>query len=166
VTPESRELIDILEQEYRLYEALLGCLRREKAVMLGSRTRQLTLLAEEKQAMTAQLATLEAQRQMVLGRIAAGLKLPLQQVSLRIVARHEEASTAGRILNVRDALIEVTRAVKLANEESRCLVQHCLGLVQGSLSFLGQLISPPPVYGSSGGIVANAQNGHVLSGQY
>jgi flagellar biosynthesis/type III secretory pathway chaperone len=166
VTPESRELIDILEQEHRLYEQLLDRLQREKAVMLGSQTRQLTRLTEQKQALTVRLAKLEAQRRQVLHRIAAGLKLPVQQVSLRTVARHADAPAAERILKVRDALIDVTRAVKLANEEARFLVQHCLGLVQGSLSFLRQLISPPPVYGSSGGIVANAQNGHLLSGQY
>jgi hypothetical protein len=83
-----------------------------------------------------------------------------------MIARHADSLTAERIVQVRQALIDVTRAVREANEESRCLVQHCLGLVQGSLSFLRQLISPPPVYGASGGIVANAQNGHFMSGQY
>jgi flagellar biosynthesis/type III secretory pathway chaperone len=166
VNPESKELIDILEREHRLYERLLDRLQREKAVMLGSRTRQLVGLTEEKQVLTARLAKLETKRQLLLGRIAAGLNLPVQQVTLQMVARQADASAAARILKVREALIDVTRQVKLANDEIRHLVQHCLGLVQGSLSFLRQLISPPPVYGSSGGIVANAQNGHLLSGQY
>jgi flagellar biosynthesis/type III secretory pathway chaperone len=160
------ELIDILEQEHRLYESLLDRLQREKAVMLGSRARQLTRLTEEKQALSARLAKLEAQRQLVLHRIAGELNLPVRQVNLRMIARHACAVDAERILQVRDALIDVTRAVRVANEENRSLVRHCLGLVQGSLSLLRQLISPPPVYGASGGIVANAQNGHFMSGQY
>ena len=164
--PEIRELIDILKQQHQLYECMLDRLRREKAVMLGSQARQLTSLIEEKQALTAQLAKLEAQRQLVLNRIAGELNLPAQRLSLRIIARHVDPLAAERILQVRDALLTVIRAVREANDESRCLVQHCLGLVQGSLSFLRQLISPPPVYGSSGGIVANAHNGHFMSGQY
>ncbi|MGD9188129.1 MAG: flagellar protein FlgN [Desulfobacteraceae bacterium] len=164
--PKTRELIDILEQEHQLYESLLDRLQREKAVMLGSQARQLTRLTEEKQALSARLATLETRRQSVLNRIAGELNLPAGQLTLRMIARHADSMTAERIVQVRQALIDVTRAVREANEESRCLVQHCLGLVQGSLSFLRQLISPPPVYGASGGIVANAQNGHFMSGQY
>lgn len=164
--PETRELIDILEQEHQIYACMLDRLQREKAVMLGSQARQLTRLTEEKQALSAQLTTLEARRQLVLNRIAGELKLPAHQLTLRIIARHADPLAAARILQVRDALIDVTRAVREANEESRSLVRHCLGLVQGSLSFLRQSISPPPVYGSSGGIVANAQNGHFMSGQY
>jgi flagellar biosynthesis/type III secretory pathway chaperone len=162
----TRELIDILEQEHQLYERMLDRLQREKAVMLGSQARQLTNLTEEKQVLTAQLAKLEARRQLVLNRIAGELKQPAQQLNLRIIARHADALDADRILQVRDALMKVTRAVKQTNEESRHLVQHCLGLVHGSLSFLRQMISPPPVYGSSGGIATNAQSGHLLSGQY
>lgn len=164
--PETSELIGILEQEHQLYERMLDRLQREKAVMLGSQARQLTSLTEEKQALSAQLAKLEARRQVVLNRIAGELNLPAHQLSLRIIARHADTLAAERILQVREALLDVTRAVREANEESRRLVQHCLGLVQGSLSFLRQLIGPPPVYGSSGGIVANAQNGHFMSGQY
>jgi flagellar biosynthesis/type III secretory pathway chaperone len=166
VKPETRELIDILEQEHQLYESLLDRLQREKAVMLGSQARQLTRLTEEKQALSAQLAKLESRRQLVLNRIAGELNLPARQLNLRMIARHGDTLTAERILQVREALMDVTRAVKEANEESRYLIQHCLGLVQGSLSFLRQLISPPPVYGASGGVVANAQNGHFMSGQY
>jgi flagellar biosynthesis/type III secretory pathway chaperone len=77
-----------------------------------------------------------------------------------------DALDADRILQVRDALIKVTQAVKQANEDSRHLIQHCIGLVQSSISFLRQTISPPPVYGSSGSIKGNAQNGHLLSGQF
>ena len=164
--PETMELIDILEQERRLYESLLDRLQREKDVMLGSRARQLTRLTEEKQALSAQLAKLEAQRQLVLDRIAGELNLPVRQLTLKMIARHADTLAADRILQVRDALIDVTRAAREANEENRSLVRHCLGLVQGSLSFLRQLISPPPVYGSSGGVVVDAQNGHFMSGQY
>ena len=164
--PETRELIAILEQEQQLYESLLGRLQREKSIMLSSQVRQLTSLVEEKQALSAQLVKLEAQRRLVLNRIADEMNLPTQQVNLRMIARHADALAADRILKVRDALINVTRAVRLANEESRSLMQHCLELVQGSLSYLRQLISPPPVYGSSGGIVDNVQNGHFMSGQY
>jgi flagellar biosynthesis/type III secretory pathway chaperone len=166
VKPEIRELIDILEQEHQLYERLIDHLQREKAIMLGSRARQLTGLTEEKQALSAQLAKLEAQRQMVLDRIAGKLNLPAHQLNLRMIARHAETLTADRILQLRDALLDVTRAAREANEESRCLVRHCLGLVQSSISFLRQMISPPPVYGSSGSIAGNAKNGHLLSGQF
>lgn len=166
MTPETRQLIDILEQEHQLYKSLLERLQREKAVMLGSQARQLTRLTAEKQALSAQLEKLEARRQLVLNRIAGELNLPTHQLSLRMIARHADGPAAERILQVRDALIDVTRAVREANEESRCLVQHCLGLVQSSISFLRQMISPPPVYGSSGSVEGSAQNGHLLSGQF
>lgn len=166
MTPKTRELIDILEQEHQLYERLFDRLQREKAVMLGSQARHLTHLTAEKQALSAQLAKLEARRQLVLHRIAGELNLPARQLTLSMIARHADAPAAERILHLRDALIHATRAVRDANEESRCLVQHCLGLIQSSISFLRQMISPPPVYGSSGSIEGNAQNGHLLSGQF
>ncbi len=164
--PTIRELIAILEHELQLYERMLDRLRREKTALLGSRPRQLARLTEEKQVMSVQLAKLETQRQSALSRIAVELNMPSRQLTLKMIARQVDTRSAERILEVRLALIRVTRAVKLANEESRCLVRHCLGLVQGSISFLRQMISPPPVYGSSGGIAANTQNGHLLSGQY
>ena len=164
--PTIRELIDILEQELQLYECMLDRLRREKTALLGSQPGQLTRLIEEKQVMSVQLTKLETQRQSVLSRIAVELSVPPGQLTLKMIARHVDTLFAERILKMRLALIRVTRAVKLANEESRCLVRHCLGLVQGSISFLRQIISPPPVYGSSGGIAASRENGHLLSGQY
>jgi flagellar biosynthesis/type III secretory pathway chaperone len=161
-----RELIHILEQEHQLYARMLERLGHEKSVLLGSRARQLTRLTDEKQVISAQLAKLEEQRQSALNRIAGELNLPVQHLTLSSIARRVDPPYSERLLKVRDALKRATQAVKVANEESRYLVQHCLGLVQGSISFLRQLISPPPVYGSSGGIAANKQNGHLLSRQF
>jgi flagellar biosynthesis/type III secretory pathway chaperone len=84
---------------------------------------------------------------------------------LRQIARQANASDAAAILDIREALQRLIPKVRQANDDSRCLVRHCLGLVQGSMTFIRQLISPSPVYGSSGGIAAGTRNGRLLSGQ-
>jgi flagellar biosynthesis/type III secretory pathway chaperone len=163
--PEIDELVDLLQQEHALYARLLKRLEQEKAFMLSSQVGRLTRATAEKQVLSAQLAKLEAKRRALIDRIGRKLQIPADSLSLRQIARQANASDAAAILDIREALQRLIPKVRQANDESRCLVRHCLGLVQGSMTFIRQLISPSPVYGSSGGIAAGTQNGRLLSGQ-
>lgn len=163
--PETDQLIDLLEQEQELYTRLLELLEQEKIVVISSQAGRLTKVTAEKQVMSAQLANLETQRRVLIDRIARKLQIPAAELSLKRIARCVDAADASRILDIRETLQQLIPKVKQANDEGRCLVRHCLGLVQGSMTFIRQLISPSPVYGSSGGIAAGTQNGRLLSGQ-
>ena len=163
--PATTQLIELLEQERVLYARLLDHLNQEKDVMLSSQARKLMRLTIEKQELFAQLARLEKQRQTVCNRIAGELKLPVNQLNLKQIAQNVGSTDAERILTIRESLNRMIPKVRRANDESRSLMQHCLHLVQGSLTFLQQVINPPPVYGASGGIADKSRNGHLLSGQ-
>jgi flagellar biosynthesis/type III secretory pathway chaperone len=159
------QLVDLLEQTHALYERLLDRLNQEKNVMLGSQARKLMRLTIEKQELFAQLAMLEKQRQTACNRIACELQIPVRQLNLKKISQYVGTTDAQRILTMRDALNNLIPKVRKANDESRSLMQHCLNLVQGSLSFLQHVINPPPVYGASGGIADTSRSGHLLSGQ-
>lgn len=163
--PATTQLVEILEQECERYACLLDRLNREKDVMLGSEARKLIRLTIEKQELFAQLDRLEKQRQTVCNRIAGELQLPVKQLNLKKIAQYVGTADAKRILAIRDTLNSLIPKVQQANDESRSLMQHCLTLVQGSLSFLQHAINPPPVYGASGGIADTSRSGHLLSGQ-
>lgn len=158
------QLLETLEKTRCIYQDLLGVVQNERSAVLNSNMNDLTNILVEKENMLAQLAVLETRRTHQLSQIAGQLRLPVQQLTLSVLAQHAPVHYADKIHHQRMALRQTIATIGKANQESQGLVKHCLNLVQGALHFLRHCIAPPTVYGASGHIDDETKNGNLISG--
>jgi flagellar biosynthesis/type III secretory pathway chaperone len=158
------QIIETLEKSEQTYQLLLPVMRREKQAVIGSDPRNLAECVIEKEAVLAQLGTLESQRIRLIHKVADDMKVPTKRLSLSGLAERADENQRPRITRLRDSLGQLVQMVRTENQENRALIQHCLNLTRGAIGFFQHWMIPASVYGSSGRINSDQRNGKLLSG--
>ncbi len=164
MSEKAASLINVLEKTESIYHLLLPVFQQEKRVTLNSEPEKLGAIVEEKEALLAQLRQLERSRYLLLDRMASAWGVPMNELRLSTVADHLQDPQATRVRELQKSLNGLVRHIKRSNEENRRLVQHCLEIVQGTLGFFHQLVTPTDVYGASGRMSLHNPNGKLVSG--
>ncbi len=164
ITDQVEPLLDVMHTLQCRYEELLTLLVREKQAAFHSDADLLNSVIVHKQELTAGLRRLERQRNGLIQQIAARLQIPASSLSLSSLAGYADDPQATRIRHLRDSLSRLLPHIQRVNEENRVLIQHCLGLVQGTLGFFQRWLTPASIYGNQGRIGNGSVMGRLLSG--
>lgn len=164
LTAKIEQIIDVLEQSEKLHQSLLPVIESEKQAALGSDPKRLAEVVAEKEALLANMKHLERRRIQIIHQIADAMNLSAPQVNLSTLLTRVEGAQKTRIEHLKDSLNKVVKTIKLANEENRALIRHCLALSQNALGFFQHWMMPASVYGASGRISSKQSNGKLLSG--
>ncbi len=144
------DLVAILRQEIAHYRHLLVQVRRERGRIIKGELAGLSDVVRRKEAITQELAQLEASRSSLLDRLARELGKPVSSLTLARVAQ-EAPGEAGEALT---ALVDEFRGVigrlVAANDVNRKLLDRSLEFVQGSLALFRTVVTANPTYGASG----------------
>lgn len=158
------QLIAVLERSESIYQQLLPVFQKEKKAALSSDPEQLSSAVAEKEALLAQMRTLERQRQLLINKISTTWGVPVKAIRLSGLADKTQGTQAARLRRLNISLKELVQKIKRANEENRILIQHCLSIVHGAFGFLQHWMMPTDVYGSSGQVSHQHNNGNLVSG--
>jgi flagellar biosynthesis/type III secretory pathway chaperone len=158
------QIIQILEQSEAIFQELVPVFDRERQAALASNARRLAEVTVEKEELLGRLSKLEQKRINLINLMADNLKLSPADLNLTELAARADTHQATRIINLRDALSRSVKTIKRVNIENRILLQHCLELARGAISFFQHWMTPASVYGASGRIDNGHRNGKLLSG--
>ena len=147
-----------LQEMTGLYEQMLSVMETEKSAVAASDIDALVSATAEKQRLLAQLAACEQRGRQLTHQITAG-KRPIDLASMLDLVAPEER---GALKQTGTALKALLEKIRLKNRENRLLVQHCLTLVQNSLSFFNHWNRAESVYGATGTMRAS-KGGRLLS---
>jgi flagellar biosynthesis/type III secretory pathway chaperone len=144
------ELVSILRQEIDQYRGLHLEVRRERGRIVRGELAGLVEVVRKKQAITRELAQLEAFRSSLLDRLAEAFGVDPANITLARVATLAPGEI-GETLHT--LLIEFRGVIGLlmaASDVNRTLLDRSLEFVQGSLEIFRTVATGPQMYGSGG----------------
>jgi flagellar biosynthesis/type III secretory pathway chaperone len=130
--PSTDELLDLLNQEERLYAELVAIGQQEQGAILGNDPAWLHALVAQKERVIEQVARVETERQSWIAAWAAAAGAT-SAPTLAELARQLPPHEAGRISVVRDALLRRIRDVAEMNHRNGQLVNGALRIVNRSI---------------------------------
>ena len=157
------QLIQSLERIGALYDEALELVQREKEAALASDMRGLMAATDEKRRLLAKITEVDQGRSKLVRQMAGNFGLAPSRLSLSTLAAKVEPRYGRRLQLIYDTLVDKIEKLRQANKESRLLFQHCLSLVQNSLSFFNFWTEKAAVYGSSGAVNAGMAKRHLVS---
>ena len=157
------KLINLLNEECRLYRSLLLVLQTERRAIIDSQLFQLTECTKKKENLILKLRVLEEQRINYLNNLAALLDTPVEALSLRGLSKLVDEPYGTQFSDCSTTLSALIQSIKEINQANKALVSHSLDLIRGSLTLLNDLISHNAVYYQTGKMQAGERGGMVFS---
>ena len=104
----------------------------------------------------------DAERHRLVTRLAASLKCPLQELTLKKLSQLVDEPFAGRLRRASTNLSSVVARVREANQLAKQLFEHSQSLLRSAFNVLNELLSPNTVYYSSGNIRSSNSTGKCV----
>ena len=157
-------LIHVLQQCEELYHRMLSILEFERKAALAPNPSDLVQANGEKETLLAHLQVLDGQRSALLAQIADHMDISMDRLTMSGLIEKVAPGYRDQLKTVYDALQRIVLKVQYANNESRLLINHCLGLVKNTLGFFSRWTASTPVYGASGHVETNGRgHGRLVS---
>jgi flagellar biosynthesis/type III secretory pathway chaperone len=144
------ELMAIVRQEIDQYRQLLALLRRERSRIVRGELAGLIEVVRRKEAITKDLATLEASRLSVLARLGPEVGAEESALSLSRLAALSPGEAGDTLRALLTEFRGVVGLLVAANDVNRTLLGRSLEFVQGSLEIFRTVATGPQTYGSGG----------------
>ncbi len=146
------QLLDILNRETELYQAMSTVLNKEKDAAIQSELIALNEAEIEKENILVALGLLEGQRRKLVTRLADTLGYSAQDINLTQISQMVAEPFAGRLKRAKSELSALLEAVQAANQRNKQLFEHSRELLRGSFNLLSEFKEPNPIYYRSGTI--------------
>lgn len=151
MTKAIARLVEVLEQEAHLYEQLSALLEKEREAIRALDMAGLEEQLGAKAILIGRIQKLEGERADLTATIAREQGIAGgETVRLLDLVRRAPAPWAGRIMEVRLRLREAVERADERNGFNRLFADGLLGVMNGVMDRLKQIIAGPPVYGRGG----------------
>ena len=162
-TKAYKNLADVLEDEIKVYRAMLDLVRREKDVLISANITELEECNQAKETMVLKVRGLERIREKAARELGGILGVTSENPRLLDLASKmldPESSKLRSIHSTLDLLVKRIKDLNSANEE---LIQSSLKAVNGALGAIKQTLQPKTTYAASGEVKQNEVAGHFVS---
>lgn len=138
-------LIDVLNEECREYENLLGLSMRKTPVIVAGNLEELAKITDEEQIVVSRVTNLDHKREEVFADIANVINkdvktLKLADLIAMLAARPQEQQ---KLAKVHDKLSNVVHEVERVNGQNRVLIQNALEMVEFDMNMLQAMKTGP-----------------------
>lgn len=144
------DLQTILRREIDQYRQLLALVRQERARIVRRELAALAESVQRKEAVTRELAQIEASRTALLARLAAEFREEGSAMTLARAAALAPGDAGAALRALLAEFREVVGLLMAANDVNRTLLDRSLEVVQGSLQLFHTVTAAPPTYGAGG----------------
>lgn len=140
------ELIAVLDEMVALYQALVRLAEEKRAVLVAGNAPALETITRQEELLIIQAGKLDAQREKLIGRIAAAHGLSPEELTLAKVGELADGETADRIAALGGELRAALEKLAPLNELNTQLIEQALKIIQYNINVLTQA-SAGPTYG-------------------
>lgn len=158
-----KALIDVLDNQARLYRSLQDVLSVEKSAVVGAKLDALNAARLQKESILSFIENGEKKRIDIFHKICDYLKCPHQGMTLSQLAQRIEAPYSVKLARYTKEISSIVEDVYQKNEVNKSLLSHSLKLVRSSIDLLVQMMTPSPVYFRTGKMYQGEICGAVLS---
>jgi flagellar biosynthesis/type III secretory pathway chaperone len=162
----TQELVDsllgTLEEQVKVYRALLDVVRKEKEILVSANLDDLTENNRSKEAMLIKIRALESQRVTAATGVYQSLGLHGEPRLLEI-ARYVKSAEGDKLRSVHSVLELLLRRVQEYNRQNETLVQSALNNITGAMNAIKSTLQEKPVYQKQGEVEGTTQSGQLVS---
>ena len=160
VSEQTVSLINVLEEQIKVYRHLLEVVRKEKDILISANLDELNENNKSKEAMLLKIRALEAQRLTTAAQLSLSLSLKQEQPRLLEIAKYLDDATADKLRNIHSVLELLLRRVQEYNRGNEVLVQSALNNITGAMKAIKGTLDEKPTYQKQGSV-----EGHTSAGQ-
>ena len=144
------KLIDILENEIKIYRHLLELVRREKEILISPDLEELNKSNEAKEAMVSKLKKLERERQVISRELAEDVGANSDSPRLMEIATKFDQIKGDKLRSLHATLELLVKRIREYNHENERLVRSALENIQGAMGAIKNQISEKSTYQKGG----------------
>ena len=156
-----QRLIAHLEEELKVYRALLDVVRKEKEILISANIEDLNENNKSKEAMLAKLKQLDRLREKHAREAASAVGADTQSPRLLEIAAKLDQPQADRLRSLHQAHDLLLGRLRELNKKNESLAQSALQNIQGAMQAIRTTLSDSPTYKKQGDI----KKGELQSGQ-
>jgi len=156
-----KELLQLLEDEIKIFRSLLPVFKKEKGAVLTSDLNELNKTLAKKEKLLFNMRSLEKKRTHVMNKLAESLELLPDELTLKTLAQSVKKPYSIRLKNCSIQLLKLTKNIGNANNANKSMFAHSLNFVKGALTLLQNIIAPGQVYHRTGKIQAEVKGSTV-----
>ena len=142
------DLRRVLQSELKIGQSLLALVDSEAQLLIANNAVALAALEAEQQACMAKQNALGAERQAIVGELAARFAIPVPRTLTDLLA-HLDDRDARSLQTLRARLLAVHTTLANRNAQNRCLLDNALDYVRFSLDALTDAALKPARYGTN-----------------
>lgn len=157
-------LVQILEDEIKVYRALLDLVRREKEILVSAKIDDLSDNNRAKELLILKSKGLDRQRETQARELAKLVGADHESPRLLDIAAKMEPKQNDQLRAIHTTLDLLIRRMKELNTANEALVQSSLKVVNGALGAIRDTLSPKATYAPTGDINKKENvSGHFVS---
>lgn len=161
---EIQQLINVLEDQVKVYRHLLEVVRKEKQILISANLDELNENNKTKEAMLIKIRALEADRIRVASGVCQSIGLNQDEPRLLEIARVVGGEASDRLNSIHNVLELLLRRVQEYNRENELLVQSALANVTGAMNAIKGSLQEKSTYQRKGEVAATApSSGQLVS---
>jgi flagellar biosynthesis/type III secretory pathway chaperone len=159
-----KNLTEVLEDEIKVYRAMLDLVRREKDVLIAADIDELNEINRAKEAMILKVRGLERGREKYARELGHSLGVLSETPRLLEIASKMMDPENSKLRSIHSTLELLIKRIKEINESNESLAQAALKNVNGALGAIKQTLAPNATYKPSGEVKQSGEvAGHFVS---
>jgi flagellar biosynthesis/type III secretory pathway chaperone len=157
-------LVDNLDQQVKVYRALLDVVRKEREVLVSAQIEQLNENNKAKEAILVKVRSLDVARIKYARDLAQSVGADAEQPRLLEIASKLNIEQGDRLRVLHSTLELLLKRLSEINKSNEEIVQAALQNVTGAIESIKGTLQAKPTYGKKGALVTSPQNGeHLVS---
>jgi len=156
-------LKECLEDQQRVYQALLDLVIQEKDLLIHADIAELDKSNKHKEALVGKAKGLDRVREVRVDELLASLQIPPQKIRLTELAQHFSGKEAELLLAYQKSLTLVLERLKEVNVQNEKLTQSAKKAIDGVISVLKGQLPENKVYKKKGSLQKNTHPGSIVS---
>ena len=158
-----KNLDQVLEDEIKVYRALLDVVRREKEILISTKVDELNDSNRAKDAIILKLRGLERLREKASRELAVIVGANAESPRLLEMAQKIDSPYNTRLQSVHQTLELLVKRIRDFNVGNDVLVQSALKTINGAMMAIRDTVQPKATYGQSGEVKREEVPGHFVS---
>jgi flagellar biosynthesis/type III secretory pathway chaperone len=157
------DLVEVLEDEIKVYRTLLDTVRREKDVLITANIDELNENNKTKDLIISRIRLLERHREKCAKDLAESVGTNTENPRLLEIAFKTGEPYSTRLRSIHATLELLIRRIKEINDSNEELVRSSLRAVNGALGAIKDTLQPKSTYASSGDLKRAESSGRFVS---
>lgn len=144
------KLIDILEQENRIYSDILNISKNKTDIIVKGKVSDLENIVKLEQSYVIRIDKLENERQETVEKLARELELDEEDINISGIIKKLDRENAQRLNACRESIMHTLEELKSLNELNSKLIKNSLEYIDFSINLLASADSAVNNYSNSG----------------